>query len=81
MRVLEFVACAVFHFLLLCRVVDEGVQLHGGAGYMDEYPISRMYTDARVTRIFAGSSELMKLIISRDFARKDYVDFIDRDLN
>ncbi|MBR9909198.1 MAG: acyl-CoA dehydrogenase [Gammaproteobacteria bacterium] len=64
---------------LLCRVADEGVQLHGGAGYMDEYPISRMYTDARVTRIYAGTSEIMKLIISRDIFTEDYQPFIDRD--
>jgi alkylation response protein AidB-like acyl-CoA dehydrogenase len=55
---------------LLCselegRVVDEGVQLHGGSGYMDEYRISRMYTDARISRIYAGSSEIMKEIIGR----------------
>jgi acyl-CoA dehydrogenase len=47
------------------RVMDECVQLHGGAGYMDEYRISRMYTDARVSRIYAGSSEIMKEIIAR----------------
>lgn len=47
------------------RVVDACVQLHGGAGYMEEYRISRLYTDARVTRIFAGSSEIMKEIIGR----------------
>ncbi|HEY5757167.1 MAG TPA: acyl-CoA dehydrogenase family protein [Steroidobacter sp.] len=47
------------------RVVDAGVQLHGGAGYMEEYRISRMYTEARVSRIFAGSSEIMKEIIGR----------------
>jgi alkylation response protein AidB-like acyl-CoA dehydrogenase len=47
------------------RVVDACVQLHGGAGFMDEYRISRMYRDARVTRIFAGSSEIMKEIIGR----------------
>jgi len=46
-------------------VVDECVQLHGGAGYMEEYRISRMYTDARISRIFAGSSEIMKEIIGR----------------
>ncbi|PAJ73566.1 acyl-CoA dehydrogenase [Pseudoalteromonas sp. NBT06-2] len=50
---------------LLCDTADEGVQLHGGAGYMDEYPISRVFTDARITRIFAGTSEIMKLIIAR----------------
>ncbi|MEM7082903.1 MAG: acyl-CoA dehydrogenase family protein [Pseudomonadota bacterium] len=47
------------------RVVDECVQLHGGAGYMDEYHISRMYTDARISRIYAGSSEVMREIIAR----------------
>lgn len=50
---------------LLCDVADEGVQLHGGAGYMEEYPISQVYRDARITRIFAGTSEIMKLIIAR----------------
>jgi alkylation response protein AidB-like acyl-CoA dehydrogenase len=47
------------------RVVDAGVQLHGGAGYMAEYRISRLYIDARVMRIFAGTSEIMKEIIGR----------------
>lgn len=47
------------------RVIDDCVQLHGGAGYMEEYRICRMFTDARVTRIFAGSSEIMKEIIGR----------------
>jgi alkylation response protein AidB-like acyl-CoA dehydrogenase len=47
------------------RVMDNCVQLHGGAGYMEEYRISRMYTDARISRIFAGSSEIMKEMIGR----------------
>ena len=47
------------------EAVDLGVQLHGGAGYMDEYRISRMYTDARISRIFAGSSEIMLEIVAR----------------
>ena len=47
------------------RVTDHCVQLHGGNGYMDEYPISRMYTAARVSRIYAGSSEIMREIIAR----------------
>lgn len=50
---------------LLGKAVDEGVQLHGGAGYMWEYPICRMYANARIQRIFAGTSEIMKEIISR----------------
>ena len=47
------------------RVVDACVQLHGGAGYMDEYPICRMYLNARVSRIYAGSSEILREIIAR----------------
>ena len=47
------------------RVTDQCVQLHGGNGYMDEYPVSRMYTAARVSRIYAGSSEIMREIIAR----------------
>lgn len=47
------------------QMVDLGVQLHGGAGYMDEYRISRLYTDARISRIFAGSNEIMLEIIAR----------------
>lgn len=47
------------------RVMDDCVQLHGGAGYMDEYPICRMYLNARVSRIYAGSSEVMREIIAR----------------
>lgn len=47
------------------RIVDECLQLFGGYGYMREYPISRMYIDARVRRIYGGTSEIMKLFISR----------------
>ena len=42
-----------------------GLQIFGGYGYMLEYPIARLYTDARVTRIYGGTSEVMKLIISK----------------
>lgn len=47
------------------RVVDECLQLFGGAGYMQEYPISRLYTGARLQRIYAGTSELQKVAIAR----------------
>jgi acyl-CoA dehydrogenase len=47
------------------NVMDNCVQLHGGSGYMSEYRISHMFTDARVSRIYAGSSEIMKEIIAR----------------
>ena len=47
------------------RVVDACVQLHGGYGYMTEYPIARAFTDARITRIYGGTTEIMKEIIGR----------------
>jgi acyl-CoA dehydrogenase len=46
-----------------CRIVDECVQLHGGYGYMMEYPIARMWADSRVQRIYAGTNEIMKELI------------------
>lgn len=47
------------------RVVDRCLQLHGGYGYMTEYPIARRYADARITRIYGGTSEIMKSVISK----------------
>jgi acyl-CoA dehydrogenase len=59
------------------RMLDLGVQLHGGAGYMNEYPICTMFTDARVNRILAGSSEIMKFIIGRDIFSDSYSSILD----
>ena len=50
---------------LQCRIVDECVQLHGGYGFMNEYPIARMWRDSRVQRIYGGTNEIMKLLIAR----------------
>jgi acyl-CoA dehydrogenase len=50
---------------VLANVIDRCLQLFGGYGFMDEYPISRLYRDARVMRIYAGTNEIMKLLISR----------------
>lgn len=47
-----------------CRIVDKCVQLHGGYGYMLEYPIARMWADGRVKRIYAGTNEIMKELIA-----------------
>ncbi|MBO0839377.1 MAG: acyl-CoA dehydrogenase family protein [Sciscionella sp.] len=48
------------------RVIDRCLQLHGGYGYINEYPIARLYADNRVTRIYGGTSEVMKMIIAKD---------------
>ncbi|PCM43792.1 acyl-CoA dehydrogenase family protein [Marinobacter sp. ANT_B65] len=52
---------------LQCRVMDECVQLHGGYGYMWEYPIARAWADSRVQRIYGGTNEIMKEIVARAF--------------
>ena len=54
---------------LQCRVADECLQLHGGWGYMWEYPVARAFADARVQRIYGGTNEIMKLIIARDLMK------------
>src|SRR3546814_13063550 len=48
-----------------CKVIDACQQLFGGYGYMAEYPIARLYTDARVSRIYGGANEIMKLMVAR----------------
>jgi len=48
-----------------CEVADECLQLFGGYGYMKEYPISRMWTDSRVQKIYGGTNEIMKELIGR----------------
>lgn len=55
---------------LQCKVADECLQLFGGYGYMEEYPISQAYLDARVQRIYGGASEVMKEIIARELLGK-----------
>jgi len=52
------------------RVVDRMVQLHGGYGYSRDYPVERIYRDARVTRIYEGTSEVQRLVISRQMLRE-----------
>ncbi|MDO7835460.1 acyl-CoA dehydrogenase family protein [Sphingobium sp. HBC34] len=61
----EASAAKLWHTEMLSRIVDASLQLHGGAGYMNEYPIARFWRDSRVTRIFGGTSEIMKEVISR----------------
>ena len=53
-----------------CEVVDECLQIHGGYGYMTEYPIARMYVNARAGKIYGGSNEIMKELIARGLAAR-----------
>ena len=61
----EGAAAKLWHTELQWEVMDKCLQLHGGAGYMNEYPIARMWRAARVSRIYGGTSEIMKELIGR----------------
>jgi butyryl-CoA dehydrogenase len=61
--------CKLFGSEAVCRIANKAVQLHGGAGYIKDLPIERMYRDARVTRILGGTSEMQRFIIAADVFR------------
>jgi alkylation response protein AidB-like acyl-CoA dehydrogenase len=52
------------------RVVDAAVQIHGGYGYTEEYPVAKLYRDARVQRIYEGTSEIQRMVIARQLLRE-----------
>ncbi len=62
----EASAAKLWHTEMQWEMVDAALQLHGGAGYMNEYPIARLWRDARVQRIYGGTSEIMKEVVSRE---------------
>jgi alkylation response protein AidB-like acyl-CoA dehydrogenase len=61
----EASAAKLWHTELQWEACDASLQLHGGAGYMNEFPIARLWRDARVTRIFGGTNEIMREVVSR----------------
>jgi alkylation response protein AidB-like acyl-CoA dehydrogenase len=61
----EASAAKLWHSELQFEACDRALQLHGGAGYMEEYPIARLWRDARVQRIYGGTSEIMREVIGR----------------
>jgi acyl-CoA dehydrogenase len=64
-------SCAKLFASEMCtRVADRCVQIHGGAGYMQEYPIERLYRDVRLFRIFEGTSQIQQLVIARNMIRE-----------
>jgi acyl-CoA dehydrogenase len=50
-------------------IADMAVQIHGGMGYMKDYPVERFYRDVRLTRIYEGASEIQRLVIAREFLK------------
>lgn len=70
LTVSEVAALKCFITDVQCEIVDQLLQLFGGYGYMQEYPISRFYVDARVQRIYGGTNEIMKEIVARELLGK-----------
>ena len=67
---LEAACCKLFCSEMVGRVADRAVQIHGGAGYMCEYPVERFFRDARLFRIFEGTSQIQQLIIARETIKR-----------
>lgn len=64
------VSCAkLFATEMVGRVADRGVQVHGGAGYINEYPVERFYRDARLLRLYEGTTQIQQIIIGRELLR------------
>jgi acyl-CoA dehydrogenase len=64
------VSCAkLFATEMVGRVADRGVQIHGGAGYINEYPVERFYRDARLLRLYEGTTQIQQIIIGRELLR------------
>ena len=62
----EIASAKLYASEMLARVTDAAIQIHGGMGLMDDYPLERFWRDARVERIWDGTSEIQRHIISRD---------------
>jgi len=60
----------VFASEVLDRVVDLALQIHGGAGYIEDYPVEKMYRDARINRIFEGTNEIQEYVIFKTIERR-----------
>ena len=52
------------------RVASSAIQIHGGYGYLEDFPVERIYRDLRVCQIYEGTSEIQRLVISRELARE-----------
>jgi len=66
---LEASCCKLFASEMVSRVADRAVQIHGGAGYMQDYAVERLYRDVRLFRLFEGTSQIQQLVIARQLMR------------
>ncbi len=66
----EAACCKYFATEMVGRVADRAVQIHGGAGYMNEYPVERFYRDVRLLRIYEGTSQIQQVVISRELLKE-----------
>ena len=65
-------SCKLFTSEMVGRVADRAVQIHGGAGYVSEYAVERLYRDVRLFRIYEGTSQIQQLIIARHMINGAY---------
>ena len=66
----ETACCKYFTTEALGRIADRVLQIHGGYGYIKEYPIERLFRDARLLRIYEGTSQIQQLIIAREMLKQ-----------
>lgn len=66
---MEASCCKLFASEMVSRVADRAVQIHGGAGYMQDYAVERLYRDVRLFRLFKGTSQIQQLVIARQLMR------------
>ncbi|MGZ8197517.1 MAG: acyl-CoA dehydrogenase family protein [Burkholderiales bacterium] len=67
---LEAACCKLFASEMVGRVADRGVQIHGGAGYMQEYAVERFYRDVRLFRLYEGTTQIQQLVIARNLLKQ-----------
>ena len=65
----ESAICKMYCSEALDRIVDKAMQIHGGLGYMADYPIERFYRDARINRIFEGTNEIQRMVIAESLLK------------
>jgi acyl-CoA dehydrogenase len=70
MITMEAACCKLFASEMVGRVADRGVQIHGGAGYMQDYAVERFYRDVRLFRLYEGTSQIQQLVIARNMIRQ-----------